>query len=142
MMYLATPYTAHTICMEVAYKDALWASVRLIDLGLDVFSPVVHFHPMSLRMRERPHSFWMARCMPFLMAADELLVVQMPGWDRSKGIAEEVRTFEEIGRPPLYLGWPMTDYDVGKVLAREAGIKTAADTDWSATYPRKSHFSL
>ena len=128
--YLATPYSKQR-SQARAYREALAAQVRLLHLGLDVFCPVVHFHQASLRMRARPPSFWMERCKPWLMACDELLVVQMPGWRESDGIAEETRIFEEIGRPPLYLSWPLTDYEVGKVLARDAGMKTAADVDWS-----------
>ena len=130
--YLATPYSKQRTHAQ-AYLDALAAQVRLLNVGLDVFCPVVYFHPASIRMRERPHSFWMARCMPFLMAADELLVVKMPGWENSEGIAEEMRLFKGLSKPIVHLGWPMTDLDVAMVLARESA---------SDDLTLESHFSL
>lgn len=121
--YLATPYTKYPGGTAKAYSDALWAVTRLVEHGLDVFSPVVHFHPISVRMDDKPHSWWMERCKPFLMAADELLVVKMPGWLDSAGVAEETQLFCRLSRPSMHLSWPITDLDVTLVLARAAGMQ-------------------
>lgn len=39
-------------------------------------------------------------------ASDELVIVQMPGWDDSYGIEQERKAFQAAGKPIKYLSWP------------------------------------
>lgn len=38
--------------------------------------------------------------------ADELWILQMPGWDDSYGIEQERKYFTKAGKPVRYMRWP------------------------------------
>ena len=48
-------------------------------------------------------AFWMSFCLTYLERCDELWVYMMPGWDVSKGVAEEIRFAKELGIPITYI---------------------------------------
>lgn len=106
-VYLATPYTDYPEGHEAAFRDAVAVSAALIDAGLHVFSPVVHFHPISKAMPPQSHKFWMRQCRPFMIAAGSIKVAQLPGWMESRGVFEEIEFFRRKRKPISYLGWPL-----------------------------------
>lgn len=118
MIYLASPYEGHACSKTCAYADAMHATRELMTVGVDVFSPVVYFHPLSLGMNPKPHSFWMDRCLEMLERCDELVCVRMPGWWDSNGIRQEVETAIDEQMPITDLAWPLDKHEVAKVAAR------------------------
>lgn len=104
LCYLATPYTLYPEGLDEAAWAACQLSMRLIEVGIEVFSPTAHFHYISQTgdvdaLDPFDHAFWMARCRPLLDRSDCLLVAHMEGWQASFGVAEEIRIFEQAGKP-------------------------------------------
>ena len=48
MIYLATPYSKYHRGQDEAFIAAANIAGRLIARGLDVFSPIVHGHPLAV----------------------------------------------------------------------------------------------
>lgn len=104
--YLATPYTAYPYGLENAFLAACRAAACLTDSGVPVYSPVAHWHPISLFMENKPPEFWIELNRPYMQTALSLIIVQLPGWDRSAGIFHERTLFEQMNKPVKFLGWP------------------------------------
>ncbi len=104
--YLATPYTKYPGGHEQAFEDAAKWAAFLLDCGMSVFSPIVHSHPLSKYVKKAnntDHRFWLDTDRPFMEAACGMIVVQLPGWEKSDGIAEEIEIFCAAGKPILHL---------------------------------------
>jgi Domain of unknown function (DUF1937) len=101
LIYLAVPYThddAHV--RRRRFDAACRATALLMERQQAVFSPLTHFHPLEVHMTaEHDHGWWMRACMPFIKACDRMLILRIPGWDTSKGVAIERQIFERRGAP-------------------------------------------
>jgi hypothetical protein len=94
-IYLASPYTPLAGESVQARTDAACkAAARLmVESGMAVFSPIAHSHyvsdelPAALRL---DHEFWMRQDLPILRAAAKVVVLRLPGWERSRGIRREL----------------------------------------------------
>ena len=101
-IYLASPYTHPDLLTRMARYDAACAYLMgLIAAGVEVFSPIVYFHPLNLHpdFRDKDHAFWIARCMPYLLSARELHILALRGWEESKGIEIEMEQATHKGIP-------------------------------------------
>jgi len=101
-IYLATPYSHPDAAVrEQRYRTALFTAARQLEKGFNVYSPVVHCHPISVSPEgyEGTHARWMEHCLAMLAQADELLIVRMDGWEESKGVAMEKAFAEAHGIP-------------------------------------------
>lgn len=47
-------------------------------------------------------NFWKDFCEQFIKKCDKLLVIRYEGWDKSFGVAEEIRLANELGIPVVY----------------------------------------
>jgi hypothetical protein len=103
--YLACPYSHPDFAVrEQRYRDVTECAARLmVSDDLVVYSPISHSHPIAPFMPVQPHGFWMRQCMPFLSHADELLVLRLPGWDKSRGVKEEIMIANLLGIPVNYI---------------------------------------
>jgi hypothetical protein len=82
------------------YRAVTKCAAQLMrDSDLVVYSPITHSHHLSDYISARPHHFWMRQCMPFLAHAAELLVLRLDGWDKSRGVDEEVLIAAKLGIP-------------------------------------------
>lgn len=102
--HVATPYTKYHAGIWPAYKEAARITGNLLKRGYDVFSPIVHSHPLAFYGDIDPldHKFWMAVDAPFMAGCDALIVVTMPGWNESDGVAAEIFEFKKRGKPIFY----------------------------------------
>lgn len=106
--YLATPYSKYPQGIEAAFQCACSAAARLIERGVNVYSPIAHTHPIAMNGGLDPldHTIWMPLDEPMMRAAHGLFVLEMPGWDTSKGVAEEIAHFKAAGKPIRQITWP------------------------------------
>lgn len=104
--YLATPYEAYPYGKQNAFHAACKAAAALTNVGVAVYCPIAHFHPIARFMEDRPSEFWVALQQPFMEAARALIVVQLEGWENSNGVARERAAFEKMRKPVHYIGWP------------------------------------
>ena len=106
--YLATPYSKYPEGLEMAFVEACRVAGHLIKIGVRVFSPIAHMHPVARFCNIDPHdhAIWLPADRPIMDAACGLIVCKMPSWEISFGIAEEIKIFEAAGKPIEYMEWP------------------------------------
>ena len=108
-VYLATPYSDPSLAvMEQRFDAACRIAGALMAQGEVVFSPIVHHHSIATRCDlPRGWDYWWRADQAMLLGADRVLVVKMPGWQESKGIAGEIAIAERMGIPVEYMDWPV-----------------------------------
>jgi Domain of unknown function (DUF1937) len=99
--YLATPYTKFPNGIEQAFIAAAKLTARLLRMGLQVYSPIAHTHPVGIYGGIDPLdlSIWLPFDEAMLRACDVLIVAHMESWETSKGIAHEIDFFTRAGKP-------------------------------------------
>lgn len=102
--YVASPYSDRLSINRLirSSKTARFVG-NLIANGEVAFSPIVHGHAIA-DMVKLPHDFdfWQNYCLTMLGAANKLVVLRLDGWDKSKGVAGEIKFAEEHGIPIEY----------------------------------------
>ena len=106
--YLASPYTLYFRGPAQAAHDAVAHAALLVELGINVFTPVGHSHqmeqatPVSLGWRR-----WMDLDLTILHHACGLIRLQLPGWKASRGMNEEEDFASARGKPVIVMEpWP------------------------------------
>jgi len=104
-VYVATPYTNYATGHDAAAHDAARISAKLMRLGLSVMSPIVHSHAVAQAgdLDKVDQGFWQRMDQPWVDVAEACIVVTLPGWDTSRGVAHEVASFLAAGKPVVYL---------------------------------------
>lgn len=99
--YLAVPYAAHVHGLSCAAYDADRHAAHLIRMGLVVFSPISHSHPIARvgGIDPRSHEIWMGQNDHFMQAASAMVAVHLPGWEDSIGMKMEREAFACMGKP-------------------------------------------
>lgn len=106
LAYLSTPYTLYRKGIDESYSDTVRITAALMDLNVNVFSPIVHFHPCAAWLNAgepRDHAYWMDKCKPFLMACSALVVPTLEGFLSSKGVLEEMEYYRFADKPVFLL---------------------------------------
>lgn len=101
-IYIASPYTdPDPELRKLRFLDALHYVGELTRRGQIVYSPIVHNHEVALKCNlPGDINFWKEHNATFLRLASKLHVLQLPGWDRSRGVLYEIdlaqRLFIEV----------------------------------------------
>lgn len=106
MIYLACPYSHPDPAVRQARHEAAnRAAARIMEEGRLVFSPLSHSHPVEQHMAEiHDTAWWMRQDLAFMEHCTECVVLTLPGWRDSKGVAIEIAWFEARGRSVTYRG--------------------------------------
>lgn len=105
--YLATPYRAYPHGFEEAFHEACYAAAKLTKAGVWVYCPIAHTHPLAMSgvgWACEDHR-WTRLNKPFLKAAVGIIMTQMPGWENSEGMHDELADIQEQGKPIHYMEW-------------------------------------
>ncbi len=99
-IYLASPYSHPEMSVRVdrfmaAQNFCVWA----YDRKWAVFSPIVHWHHLACQY-DLPFDaeHWQPQNDAMLAAAQCIYVLTIPGWKKSKGVAQEVRDAIALGK--------------------------------------------
>jgi hypothetical protein len=107
LAYLASPYShADPEVMRERYVAVCRKAAELMLAGKVIFCPIAHSHPIAERMPEGcavDHDLWVKQDAPYLEMCDELIVLMLPGWAQSRGIAHEVKIAQFRGIPIRYI---------------------------------------
>ena len=101
LIYLASPYTHHSPeVVTQRFNDVCLASAKLMNLGIFIYSPIAHTHPVALA-GSLPTSweFWAKYDEMMLKACSELWILTLDGWAESKGVAGEIEIMTRLGKP-------------------------------------------
>lgn len=100
VIYLASPYSdPDPTVRQARFEDAVAAAARFWKAGFVVFSPIAHSHPIALHGLEGTWEQWQEFDKAILGACSELWVLQLDGWDVSRGVAAEIAFAKEWGLP-------------------------------------------
>lgn len=132
--YLATPYSKYPYGLEQAWREACRVAAHLVSQGIAVYCPIAETHPVAIYggMDPLDHELWMFADRPKMDGAAGLIVVKMPGWNESKGITEEIRVFEEAGKPIQYLDWVVGPANQMEVFTEKPSFTTECNTQTAA----------
>ncbi len=105
LCYLATPYSKYEQGIHMAFVEASIFAARLLQKGVNVYSPIAHTHPLAIYGNIDPldHSIWLNFDNTMLHLSEALIVVEMKGWEDSKGINYEVAYFRARNKPVYHL---------------------------------------
>ena len=103
--YLATTYRQFPRGPDMAAIEAARLVVKLHNLGVITYSPIVHGHQLTVhgKIRTDDYTLWREMNLAMLKRMDALIVAMMEGWERSEGIADEVSFAKAERKPVFYL---------------------------------------
>ena len=105
-IYLACPYSHETEKVKAERFEAVTRVAGKLLLGeCNVFSPITHSHLIEQYTDGIGGEFdaWAIIDYEFIDWSDEVVVLCLPGWDRSYGVANEIRYALERGKPVRYI---------------------------------------
>ena len=110
MIYLASPYTyksddeeKNKQVREERYRVSCEVAAKLFRMGVMVFSPLAHCHPMA-EMFGLPTTweFWEEYDREMLAMCDAVVIIKIPGWETSTGVRAERDIAEDEYSLPVY----------------------------------------
>ena len=106
IIYLATCYSHKDpkIC-EKRFIEVSRYAAKFKKQGYSVFSPISHSHPIAIYGDIDPldSEFWTKHDLIFLPFCDELWILKLDGWEKSKGIAQECKEANKLGMPIKFI---------------------------------------
>lgn len=119
IFYLASPYShKDPEVRQARYDKNVWAAGELTGLGLMIFSPIVHNHPIK-ETGKPPSAFiyWMTFDLSILRNCAGLLVMDLEGVDESAGVGVEISLAKALDIPIWHLDEDMNDWpEAGDLL--------------------------
>lgn len=105
MIYLASPYShKDPVIVKTRFLLVEQCCAALIADGKFVWSPIVHSHEMTAKYGLRTDAeFWKAYNFDFMRRADAMYVLNIEGWQESKGIMMEIKLAEEMNLPSYFV---------------------------------------
>lgn len=106
IIYLATPYSHDDPAVrEARYVAVTRYAARMIRQGHVVFSPISMSHPIEVIGGDEPapSDVWVDFDEPFMEACAEAVVLMLPGWEQSRGVAREIAYFTARGKPVRFV---------------------------------------
>lgn len=104
LVYLAQPYTHPTITVQYErYFHAKRVSANLRLQGVLIYSPIAETHAQAEEFSlGKEFDYWQTYCLRMVMACDALVVLKLPGWEWSVGLAAELSLARAAGKK---IGW-------------------------------------
>ncbi|TBU86626.1 DUF1937 family protein [Phytopseudomonas dryadis] len=102
-IFLACPYShADAAVVNERFLACNAVAASLIEAGHAVFSQVSMSHPINQAFKGKDNAaigkLWAPVDAVFMAVMEELIVVDLPGWELSSGIKREIEFFEGKGR--------------------------------------------
>lgn len=120
-IYLASPFASdNTRIRKVRFQKTVDATVRLIEKGHVVFSPIVHNFTLTLKSSlEMGFEQWRAFDLQMIDAALAVWVLNIDGWAESGGVTYELNHAHWSLKPTFFVDYEtleVTKLDVPEVL--------------------------
>lgn len=92
MIYLAGPYSDPSAGVrEFRARKLTQLAATLTNEGHMVYSPITMFHEMAkVHQLRTDFEFYQKMNHHILDMCDEIIVYQLPGWDKSRGVQDEI----------------------------------------------------
>jgi len=105
MIYIASPYSDPSAKVRQDRFDAVCKYAGSLMLrGKVVFSPIAHSHPIAEHLPQDKNTweFWEPFDLMMLDMADDLYVLCINGWNKSPGVAAEIKYAIDKMMPVVY----------------------------------------
>lgn len=100
LSYLACPYSHPDPAVRHRRYDAVTRMTRLLlQEGRFAYSPLTHNVPLDSLGPRGDWETWKSFDHLMLERCDQLLVLQLPGWEESEGVKAELAYAQELGKP-------------------------------------------
>lgn len=96
MLYLSSPYSGSDEVQEERYNATALATVRMIDMGAIVFSPIVHSHHLH-KVLPLHYDKWIQYDLKVLRSCTRFGILMLNGWEFSNGVALEAYWAKKLG---------------------------------------------
>lgn len=113
MIYIGGPYSNNapvsdgpaSAAKRLARFNAVTELARqMIEKEKLIYSPLTMTHPIDIRMLHDPGSdFWVDFDEAFMGHCSSMVVLKLPGWEKSSGLKREIKFFEDLGLPVEYI---------------------------------------
>jgi hypothetical protein len=89
--------------VEENFRRVTRFAAELNKQGIVAISPITYGHTLvKFVTMPTDWDFWRDFCLSLLVKCDEMIVYQMPGWDKSRGIEEEMSFARDHNIPIKY----------------------------------------
>jgi hypothetical protein len=105
LIYIASPYSSPSDAVrQYRYDKVVKYVTKMMLTGCNVFSPVIHSHPMntSLYRSTGDWRYWKRYSLFMLSKCDGMLVLMLDGWLDSVGVTAEIDEAKKLGLPINY----------------------------------------
>lgn len=110
MIFISIPYEKQK---ELSYKTACTVAAKLLEAGNAVIAPVIEGHAIETELDRQvlPNKRWIwQQSLELLRRCNVVVVVTLPGWGESEGVAQEIQLANRLDIPVMYC-----DVDVSKM---------------------------
>ncbi len=115
LIYLASPYSSRSAyVMRNRYETVCKITAELIWYDYTVFSPIVSSACLD-QITEISYERWIELDLQILRRCDALVVLTLPGWEQSEGVATEIKEAEKLNLPIRYPNSCRTQDVIGAV---------------------------
>lgn len=110
LVYLAIPYTSESkAVMAIRALISEIIGAKLVQDGFRIFNPIAESSRYDNYFNTPPTwEFWSEHDTDMLSKCDHLLVVQLPGWDKSVGVTAEIAHAAKLGIPIGFIDFKTT----------------------------------
>ena len=103
MIYLASPYSGTEAERDERYSQTLKFVTRELQKGFVIFSPIVYGRPFEATIGTAAKD-WKKFNETMMNLANTMWVLTLPGWKTSKGVQQEIATWEFLySKRPVYV---------------------------------------
>jgi hypothetical protein len=121
LIYIATAYS-HPLSpvMTSRYWKVTEFAAAGINEGFVLYSPITHCHPMARKFKmPKDFQFWRDFNHRMIDNCTEMVVLQLPGWEDSKGVKDEMEYCEISGKDYLTF---LPESDLGEVYSEACRV--------------------
>lgn len=110
-IYLASPYSDKSRTVRHGrYLQVAETTAELLRQGLHVYSPIVHCHELAERHNlPKDFAFWEKYNFAMLEQASALHILELEGWEQSKGVRGEIQFAVKTGITIQRLTYPLME---------------------------------
>ena len=108
IVYIAVPYSHEDKLAEDWRFDKInkYTAYRTINFDETIFSPISMMHPVAKYGLPTDWKFWKKFDTEFLQVSSMLIVLCLPDWEKSIGVAAEIDIMKSLNKPIEYeKGW-------------------------------------
>lgn len=104
MIFISSPFSSpFPATQQERYERVMEFTSIMLSSGYQVFSPIVYCVPMAARFKlPGDADYWAKFNIEFLRNCEAMFLLQLPGWDQSKGIQLELRIAKMLFIPVIH----------------------------------------